>query len=93
MIAAKPRKGMARADWPLAAKRYAKKRGLVETVIGQAKSVCNMEHTRHRSEVNAFVNIYCSLVAYSFYDRKPMAKVNISDRLIQSGEPQWAIAA
>lgn len=93
IIAAKPRKGMAKADWPLAAKRYAKKRGLVETVIGQTKAVCNMEHTRHRSEVNAFVNVYASLVAYSFYDRKPRAKVDISDRLIQSGEPQWAIAA
>ena len=93
MIAAKPRKGMAKAAWPLAARRYAKKRGLVETVIGQAKSVCNMEHSHHRSEINAFVNVYASLVAYSFYDRKPMAKVDISDRLIQSGEPYWAIAA
>ena len=93
ILAAKPRKGMAKVDWPLAAKRYAKKRGIVETVIGQAKAVCNMEHTRHRSQVNAFVNVYASLVAYSFYERKPMAQVDITDRLLQQGEPQWAIAA
>lgn len=92
-LAAKPRKGMAKAGWPLLAKRYARKRGLVETVIGQTKSVCNMEHTRHRSQFNAFVNVYASLVAYSFYDRKPMAHVDSSDRLLQSGEPKWAIAA
>lgn len=92
-FAAKSRSNMAPADLPLAAKRWAKKRGLVETVIGQNKQVCNLDHTRHRSATNAFVNIYASLVAYSFYERKPTASVNISDRLLPIGQPQWVLAA
>jgi len=84
---------MKKPDLPLEAKRWAKKRALVETVIGQAKTVCNLEHTRHRSVSNAFVNIYAALVAYSFYERKPMATVDLSKRLLQEGEPQWNIAA
>lgn len=92
-FAAKPRKAMKKPDLPLEAKRWAKKRGLVETLIGQAKTVCNLEHTPHRSVSNAFVNIYASLIAYSFYERKPMARVDLSNRLLQEGEPQWKIAA
>lgn len=90
---AKPRKGMKAADWPLAAKRYAKKRGVIETVIGQTKSVCDLEHSRHRSATNGFVNVYSALVAYTYYERKPNARVNLSDRLLTSGEPTWALAA
>ena len=93
IFAAKPRKGMAKADWPLAAKKWAKKRSLIETVIGQTKAVCNLEHTRHRSTTNTFVNIYASLIAYSFYERKPVARVDLSDHLLMVGEPQWALAA
>lgn len=84
---------MAPADLPLAAKRWAKKRGLVETVIGQTKQVCDLEHTRHRSATNAYVNIYASLVAYSFYERKPMASVELSDRLLPIGQAEWVLAA
>ncbi len=73
-FAAKARQGMKAPELPLAAKRWAKKRSLIETVIGQAKGVCNLEHTRHRSACNAFVNVYASLVAYSFYERNPVAK-------------------
>lgn len=93
IFAAKPRKGMVKSDWPLAAKAWAAKRSLIETVIGQSKTVCNLEHTRHRSATNAFVNVYASLIAYSFYERKPTAKVDLSDRLLMTGEPQWALAA
>jgi hypothetical protein len=45
-FAAKPRKAMKKPDLPLEANRWAKKRCLVETVIGQTKTVCNLEHTR-----------------------------------------------
>lgn len=90
---AKPRKGMKAADWPIEAKRYAKKRGLIETVIGQTKSVCDLEHSRHRSPKNAFVNLYAALIAYSYFERKPSARVDLSDRLLTAGEPKWALAA
>lgn len=93
IFAAKPRRGMPAPDLPVGAKKWAKKRGLIETVIGQTKQVCDLEHTRHRSASNAFVNVYASLVAYSFYERKPVARVDISDRLLPSGEPKWVMAA
>ncbi|GAB3991939.1 IS982 family transposase [Spirosoma daeguense] len=90
---AKPRQGMKAPELPLAAKRWAKKRSLIETVIGQTKGVCNLEHTRHRSACNAFVNVYASLVAYSFYERTPVANVDLSDRLLVAGESNWVLAA
>lgn len=90
---AKPRQGMKAPALPLAAKRWAKKRSLIETVIGQTKGVCNLEHSRHRSVCNAFVNVYASLVAYSFYERKLVATVDLSDRLLVAGEPNWVLAA
>jgi hypothetical protein len=48
-----------------------KKRGMVEAVIDILKSVCDIEHTRHRSPVNMLVNTYAALCAYTTLDRKP----------------------
>lgn len=90
---AKKRKGMKPDDLPMAAKKWSKKRGLIETVIGQTKTVCNLEHSRHRSSYNAFVNVYASLIAYSFYERKAVATVSLSDRLLPVADPNWAMAA
>jgi hypothetical protein len=56
---------------------YLNKRGLVETVIGQLKHCCQIEHTRHRKPENAFVNIISGLVAYAFRERKPSLNINI----------------
>ncbi len=48
-----------------------KKRGMVEAVIDILKSVCDIEHTRHRSPVNMLVNTYAALCAYTTLERKP----------------------
>lgn len=48
-----------------------KKRGMVEAVIDILKSVCDIEHTRHRSPLNMLVNTYAALCAYTTLDRKP----------------------
>jgi hypothetical protein len=48
-----------------------KKRGLVEAVIDLLKSICDLEHSRHRSAVNMLVNTYAALCAYTTLDRKP----------------------
>lgn len=50
---------------------YLKKRGLIETVFDLLTSVCDLEHTRHRSPVNFISNCYAALIAYSFIDHKP----------------------
>lgn len=55
------------------------KRGLIETVIGQLKTEFNIEHTRHRS-VNGFLcNLFGSLIAYSFKQKKPAINLYSTD--------------
>ncbi len=53
------------------AKRMAKKRPVIETVIGIQKGVMDLEHTRHREPINAITHTLAALCAYSFYERKP----------------------
>ena len=48
-----------------------KKRGMVEAVIDILKSICDIEHSRHRSPVNMLVNTYAALCAYTTLERKP----------------------
>jgi len=50
------------------------KRGVIESVIDILKHICDIEHSRHRSPVNAIVNVFAGLAAYSFLDRKPTIK-------------------
>ena len=52
-------------------KMLLKKRGMIEAVIDILKSVCNIEHSRHRSGINMIVNTYAALCAYSTLQRKP----------------------
>ncbi len=63
-----------------------RKRNLIETVFGYLKNTLNIEHTRHRSPVNAFVNILAALVTYSLKKIKPSIKfdsnLNLSSFLI-----------
>jgi len=54
-------------------------RSLVETVIGILKFVCDIDHTRHRSPINALVHLFSGLCAYCFRDTKPCA-TTASDR-------------
>ncbi len=48
-----------------------RKRFIIETVFGGLKTDMNLEHSRHRSPTNAFVNIMAALVAYSYKTNKP----------------------
>jgi hypothetical protein len=47
------------------------KRGIIESVNDILKTVCDIEHTRHRSPINALVNLYAGLCGYTFLDRLP----------------------
>jgi hypothetical protein len=47
------------------------KRSLVECVISQLKLQCQIDHHRHRSPVNFFVNLMGGLIAYSLKEDKP----------------------
>jgi len=48
-----------------------RKRAVIESVNDFLKNICQIEHTRHRSAANFFVNIISALIAYSFLPKKP----------------------
>ena len=58
-----------------------KKRGIVETVGDVLKDHLNMEHTRHRSIWGFFLNIFTTLSAYQFRDKKPSIEARIEKML------------
>lgn len=46
-------------------------RSIVETVIEQLKSICLIEHSRHRKPDNFLANMLSALIAYTLKPRKP----------------------
>lgn len=52
-----------------------KKRALIESVNDILMSVQDVDHSRHRSPLNALVHTLAGLVAYHFYDTKPCVYV------------------
>lgn len=53
-----------------------KKRALIESVIGQLKNVCHIEHTRHRSPTNFVVHLLAGLIAYCHLPNKPSVAID-----------------
>jgi len=47
------------------------KRAIIERVMDQLKNISQIEHTRHRSRINAFINIVVGLIAYCHQPKKP----------------------
>ncbi len=54
-------------------KMILRKRSLIETVFGYLKNTMQLEHTRHRSPINAFIHILSTLVTYQLKPTKPSA--------------------
>jgi hypothetical protein len=48
-----------------------RKRAIIETIIDQLKNISQIEHSRHRSVSNFFVNVLCGLIAYCRRPSKP----------------------
>lgn len=67
----KIRKNMRNKLMPLADKLLLRKRAIIETIHDQIKNIQQVEHTRHRSIVNAMVNVLAALVAYTHQPCKP----------------------
>jgi len=55
-----------------------RKRFLIETINDQLKNISQIEHSRHRSPVNFFVNVLAALSAYQLKPKKPSLKVDIN---------------
>ncbi len=56
---------------PLNDRLMLRKRSIIETIIDQLKNISQIEHSRHRSPVNCFVNILGGLIAYCHQPKKP----------------------
>jgi Transposase DDE domain len=65
------RRNMKNHLMPLGDKLLLRKRGVIETVLDILKCDMGLEHSRHRSVVNAMVHIMSCLVAYAYRPGKP----------------------
>jgi len=72
----KVRKNMKKKMLAAFEKFFLYQRSIIETVIDQLKSICHIEHSRHRSPMNFLVNLIGGLAAYSLKPRKPQIKIN-----------------
>lgn len=63
-------------------------RSIVETVIEQLKSICLIEHSRHRKPDNFLANTLSALIAYTLKPRKPSINqrslINTKHKLMSS---------
>ena len=67
----KLRKNMKNRLMPLIDKLLLRKRAIIESIVDQLKNISQIEHTRHRSPVNCFINIIAGLIAYCHQPKKP----------------------
>ncbi len=67
----KLRKNMKNRLLPLLDKLLLRKRAILESLIDQLKNISQIEHTRHRSPINCFINIIAGLIAYCHQPKKP----------------------
>lgn len=77
----KLKKNMKNRLLPLFDRLLLRKRALCESVIDQLKNISQIEHSRHRSVFNFFVNLIAGLIAYSFREKKPSLKLRLDPAL------------
>ncbi|UVS63476.1 MULTISPECIES: IS982 family transposase [Nitrosomonas] len=80
-LVTKVRKNMKNKLLPMFDKLLLRKRSIIETVNDQLKNISQIEHSRHRSPVNFFVNLIAGLVAYTFREKKPSLNIRLPQAL------------
>ena len=70
-LVTKVRKNMKKLLYSFSDAIFLRKRGVIESVNDILMTVCDIEHSRHRSPNNAFAHIFASLAAYQFLNSKP----------------------
>lgn len=58
-----------------------RKRAIIESVTDQLKNISQIEHSRHRSVANFFVNLVAGLVAYTWREKKPSLNIRVKEQL------------
>ncbi len=66
---------------PLLDKIMLRKRAIVESVMDQLKNISQIEHSRHRSVANCFVNLVAGLIAYTWREKKPSLNIRVKEQL------------
>lgn len=77
----KLKKNMKNRLLPLIDKLLLRKRAIIESVVDQLKNISQIEHTRHRSPLNCFINIIAGLIAYCHQPKKPSLNFFPADAL------------
>lgn len=72
----KLKRNMKQRLMPLNDRLILRKRSIIETIIDQLKNISQIEHSRHRSPVNCFVNILGGLIAYCHQPKKPSIAID-----------------
>lgn len=76
----KIKKNMKNVLMPMLDKLLLRKRALIESINDQLKNIAQLEHTRHRSPINAMVNWISALVSYSYQEKKPSINFSTNER-------------
>ncbi|MCS6824929.1 MAG: hypothetical protein NZ529_11605, partial [Cytophagaceae bacterium] len=71
VLITKPRKNMRSKTLKAYERYYLSKRGMIESIFDILMTQCDIDHTRHRSPVNAIVHTLAGILAYSHFLRKP----------------------
>lgn len=75
-LVSKIRRNMKNKLMPLHEKYQLMKRGVIESVNDILMTVCDLEHTRHRSPANAITHMVAAIVAYNYLPNKPTVILN-----------------
>lgn len=77
----KLKRGMRNRLLPLFDQIMLRKRAIIESVMDQLKNISQIEHSRHRSVANCFVNLLAGLVAYTWREKKPSLNIRVKEQL------------
>ena len=80
-LVTKLKRGMKNRLTPLLDKIMLRKRAIIESVTDQLKNSSQIEHTRHRSVTNCFVDLVAGLIAYTWREKKPSLNIRVKEQL------------
>jgi hypothetical protein len=80
-LVTKLKRGMRNRLVPLFDQIMLRKRAIIESVTDQLKNISQIEHSRHRSVANCFVNLLAGLVAYTWREKKPSLNIRVKEQL------------
>jgi hypothetical protein len=80
-LVTKLKRGMRNRLMSLLDKIMLRKRAIIESVNDQLKNISQIEHSRHRSVANCFVNLLGGLIAYTWREKKPSLNIRVNEQL------------